>query len=149
MVRAFQDDPHPLGGSAVLEVARWFLWTAGVVAGVASLLALGQRAACHKGFRWRGGQSLPRGSRTALLHDAIVGNTKQAVASVFGPPPTATGWRRLAAASPGSSAPPAYLEADTWYYPIDPDRKRAMAIQFDRGLARRVEFIETPRLGDE
>jgi len=70
----------------------------------------------------RGGESL------ADLRDAIVGNGKQEIASVFGPP--------RSAAIQGA--------ADTWYYPLRKRERLAMAIQFDKGLAREVEFFHPP-----
>jgi hypothetical protein len=61
----------------------------------------------------------------AALRDAIVGNGKSAIASVFGPPRSTA--------------------RNTWYYPLRPRERLAMAISFDGGLAREVEFIPTPQ----
>ena len=60
------------------------------------------------------------GSLERLRH-AIVGSGKRQIATVFGPPQSA--------AIRGSAA-------DTWYYPLRPRERLAMAILFDQGLAR-------------
>ena len=75
-----------------------------------------------------------------MLHDAILGNSKEAVAAVFGPPPTAV--TPEGARSSLSGRAPSYWQADTWYYPLDPREKRAMAVRFERGVAKDVEFIK-------
>lgn len=77
-----------------------------------------------------------------MLADAIVGNTKAAVASVFGPPRSAAvrGVVKSAAKSP------AFWQASTWYYPLPKNDALAMAIEFDEDAARRVEFFRAPGL---
>jgi hypothetical protein len=85
----------------------------------------------HRGARRRqplrrGGRSDPR-SLLGLRH-AIVGNGKREIASVFGPPHSA-----------------AIIGAgDTWYYPLRPSERLAMAISFEKGTAREVEFFHAP-----
>jgi hypothetical protein len=59
------------------------------------------------------------------------------VQSVFGPPRAAGG----VPAVPGQGRQ-AYWDADTWYYALDPDRKTAMAIRFENGVAREVDFVQ-------
>lgn len=73
----------------------------------------------------------------SLLRESIIGVNKQMVQSVFGPPRAAGGVP--AVPGPGRQA---YWDADIWYYAIDPSRKIAMAIRFEKGLARTVEFVE-------
>ena len=77
-----------------------------------------------------------------MLAEAIVGNTKSAVASVFGPP------RSAAVRGPVKSAgkAPAFWQASTWYYPLPRNDALAMAIEFDDDAARRVEFFRAPGL---
>jgi hypothetical protein len=69
------------------------------------------------------------GRSLARLHDAIIGNGKTQIASVFGPPHSAAVRGRM---------------GDTWYYPLQPREKLAMAISFDDGKAREVEFFHVP-----
>ena len=76
-----------------------------------------------------------------MLADAIVGNNKAAVASVFGPPRSAA---VRGAVKPGGKAPP-YWQANTWYYPLPKNNKLAMAIEFAEDFAREVEFFRAPR----
>lgn len=70
------------------------------------------------------------------LRNAIVGNSKTAVASIFGPPRIAT------FNGPGSSN---YLDADTWYYPLRPREQIGMVIRFDADKADAVDFFPAPR----
>ena len=76
-----------------------------------------------------------------LLADAIIGNTKAAVASVFGPPRSAA--LRGVVKSGGTSGG-GYWHATTWYYPMPRNELLAMAIEFDDDAARRVEFFRAP-----
>jgi hypothetical protein len=70
------------------------------------------------------------------LRTAILGNTKTAVASIFGPPRVAT--------FSGSTASGNYLEADTWYYAMPAGDRIGMVIQFDDDRAENVEFFHAP-----
>lgn len=71
-----------------------------------------------------------RGTEDSLagLRDAIVGNGKREISSVFGPPHSA--------AVRGAH--------DTWYYPLRDRERLAMAISFNNDLAREVEFFHPP-----
>ncbi|HSV13253.1 MAG TPA: hypothetical protein VLI90_03290 [Tepidisphaeraceae bacterium] len=69
------------------------------------------------------------GRSLAGLRNAILGSGKPQIASVFGPPHSA--------AIRGGVG-------DTWYYPLQPREKLAMAISFDDGTAREVEFFHAP-----
>ena len=80
-------------------------------------------------------QSLP------MLAEAIVGSSKSAIASVFGPPRSAVAM--LAAAAPAGAT---YWHADTWYYPLPKSGPLAMAIQFNGDDARNVEFLRAPEV---
>ena len=77
-----------------------------------------------------------------MLAEAIVGNTKAAVASVFGPPRSAA---VRGVIKTGSKAPP-FWQANTWYYPLPRNDALAMAIEFDDDAAKRVEFFRAPGL---
>ncbi len=83
-----------------------------------------------------GTELLDRGLPIDLIRDAILGRGKSAVAAVFGAPRTAANQRR--------SPRPDFWSADTWYYPIDTQHQTAMAVRFDRGIARHVDFFRTP-----
>lgn len=71
------------------------------------------------------------------LRDSILGADKQMVQAVFGPPRAAGG----VPAVPDQGRQ-AYWDADTWYYALDPKRKTAMAIRFENGIAREVDFVQ-------
>ena len=81
-------------------------------------------------------QSLP------MLAEAIVGSSKSAIASVFGPPRSAVVMHAAAAATTGAT----YWQADTWYYPLPKSGPLAMAIEFHGDDARRVEFLRAPEV---
>jgi hypothetical protein len=75
-----------------------------------------------------------------MLAEAIVGSSKSAIASVFGPP-------RSAVVMSGVGAGGAtYWHADTWYYPLPKSGPLAMAIEFAGDDARRVEFLRAPEV---
>ena len=76
-----------------------------------------------------------------LLAEAIIGNTKAAVASVFGPPRSAA-LRGVVKANAATGN--GFWHASTWYYPLPKNDALAMAIEFDDESARRVEFFRAP-----
>ena len=134
------------------EFTHLALWMAGTLAGVvtAALLARGPffRALSRRvGWAKRSARSLARGRGTArrptrkeslpLLADAVLGNSKCAVASVFGPPRGAI----LLGETHNQSN---YWQADTWYYPLPKNGPMAMVIQFDEDFADKVEFLAPP-----
>ena len=81
-------------------------------------------------------QSLP------MLAEAIVGSSKSAIASVFGPPRSAVVMHAAAAGIAGAT----YWQADTWYYPLPKSGPLAMAIEFGGDDARNVEFLRAPEV---
>ena len=103
----------------------------------------GQRRAKRVASRSPARQPVPPTPEEALplLADAIIGNTKAAVASVFGPPRSAA--LRGVVKSGGTSGG-GYWHATTWYYPMPRNDLLAMAIEFDDDAARRVEFFRAP-----
>ena len=73
-----------------------------------------------------------------MLADAILGNSKCAVASVFGPP-------RTAVVTEPTTLTPTYWDADTWYYPLPKADRLAVAIQFEDDYATGVQFLRGPQ----
>jgi hypothetical protein len=72
-----------------------------------------------------------------------LGNGKETIAAVFGPPRTAM-HRGFGARAAGAGAARQFLAADTWYYPLDRAAGSAVVIEFERGVASRAEFIQSP-----
>jgi hypothetical protein len=148
----------------VSEFTQLALWMAASLAGMVTALILarrpffeslmrsvgrpagagaGQRGGSRKGGSPRRAARRPGPEESLpMLADAIVGNTKAAVASVFGPPRSAA--VRGVVKAGGKS--PAFWQASTWYYPLPRNDALAMAIEFDHDAARRVEFFRAPGL---
>ena len=149
-----RDGANPSKG--VGEFTQLALWMAASLAGMVTALLVARRpffesmlrttGGGKKGGRARGNlKSLPRPTAEEslpMLAEAIVGNTKAAVASVFGPPRSAA--VRGVVKGGGKSAP--FWQANTWYYPLPRRDALAMAIEFDDDAARRVEFFRAPGL---
>jgi hypothetical protein len=138
---------------SVSEFTQLALWMAASLAGLvtAVLLARGPffRALARQ-VGWLPHQTGPDGRPVRrptreralpMLADAIVGNTKAAVASVFGPPRGAV----LRDDDAGTGPARTFWDADTWYYPLPRTGKLAMAIEFDEDHARAVQFVGSPR----
>jgi len=155
--------PEPAGGNelarGVGEYTQLALWMAASVAGMVTALLVARRpffeallrttGGGKKGPRAAGGRSprkaAPRPTpeeSLPMLAEAIVGNTKAAVASVFGPPRSAA---VRGVIKTGSKAPP-FWQANTWYYPLTRSDALAMAIEFHDDAAKRVEFFRAPGL---
>jgi hypothetical protein len=89
-----------------------------------------------------GGTSLlDRGVPLPLIRDSILGRGKSAVAALYGTP-------RTAAEKSARKKRNDFWNANTWYYPIETRSQTAMAVRFEKGLARKVDFFEAPRLTD-
>jgi hypothetical protein len=152
---------HPDDGSAggVSEFTQLALWMAASLAGMVTALLIARRpffeslmkTVGRQGVGKERGASVRRRSKrlsgkpTAeeslpMLAEAIVGNSKAAVASVFGPPRSAA--MRGSVKSGGKA--PAFWQASTWYYPLPRTDAVAMAIEFDDDAAKRVEFFRAP-----
>src|SRR5947209_9402598 len=87
----------------------------------------------------QGGVLARRVGGLSSLRRALFGSNKRQVAATLGPP--------AAAALPGSLATfaqqsPQFWSADIWYYPFDPARRSAVAVQFRRGRVKHVDFID-------
>jgi hypothetical protein len=77
----------------------------------------------------------------AALLAAIVGNNKDAIAAVFGPPRASAGFAALA---PALLVRSDYLLADTWYYALDRRAQTALVVRFDSGVASHAELVQFP-----
>jgi hypothetical protein len=142
----------------VSEFTQLALYMAATVAGMVTALLVARRPFFEAMLKrvGGGGEGPRRAKRVAsrsrpaplpsaeeslpLLAEAIIGNTKAAVASVFGPPRSAA-VRGVVKSAPGGNA---YWQASTWYYPLPRSGALAMAIEFDDDAARRVEFFRAP-----
>ena len=145
------------GGGEFTQLA---LWMAASLAGMVTALLVARRPFFESLLRTAGGNGGPaagrrKGGRSVkalsrptaeeslpMLAEAIVGNSKAAVASVFGPP---RGAAVRGAVKPTGKTPP-YWQANTWYYPLPRNDALAMAIEFDDDNAKRVEFFRAPGL---
>jgi hypothetical protein len=76
----------------------------------------------------------------SLLREHILGNRKDAIIDVFGLPPKVQ-------ASDGTviqSDDP--LNADTWYFPLDPVRGTILVVHFEDDLAADAQFVDAPQI---
>jgi len=75
----------------------------------------------------------PRWERQSLtsLRQTIIGNGKPTVAAALGMP-------RAALATKTADS---HLDCDLWYYPLCREARWCMAVTFDQGTARDVEFF--------
>ena len=130
------------GGIAADAFGQLALWTAANLAGLVTALTISRGPFFRKLMARVGGrrtsatrpsaaQSLP------ILANAVLGSSKASIASVFGPPRAAVMVGAAPAKSDGS-------DADTWYYPLPRNGPMAMAINFDEGFAKTVEFFQAP-----
>ena len=139
--------------SGVSELSQLALWMAGSLGGMVTAV-LAARTPFFKSVLRRLGitdstQARPRvrklrpGREQSLpmLAEAVVGSSKSAIASVFGPPRSAV---VMQAGGGGTGA--TFWQADTWYYPLPKSGPLAMAIQFNGDDASRVDFLRAPEV---
>jgi hypothetical protein len=88
---------------------------------------------------------LDRGLAPAALRSKLVGRGKTSVAATCGAPRTAAGGNAGKVVL-GARRKRDFWQADTWYYPLDSRSQTAMAIRFEKGIARNVEFFDAPRM---
>jgi hypothetical protein len=123
--------------------AKLLLWTplllGGVVAALLATRAVRLRRAVRKLLAGSGESPETR----EHLRQAIIGNDKATIAAVFGPPRTAM-HRGAGVRAASGATENQYLVADTWYYPYDRALRTAVVIEFEHGVARRAEFVESP-----
>jgi hypothetical protein len=149
----------------VSELSQLALWMAATLAGMVTA-ALTARTPFFRGVMRRlgiseasrndGGNHAPtrptREQSLPMLAEAIVGSSKSAIASVFGPPRSAVVMHAAVAVTAGAASTASaasgtgttYWHADTWYYPLPKSGPLAMAIEFQGDDARRVEFLRAP-----
>ena len=126
-----------VSGSALISL--WYRKRA-AAAGAAEPIEMRDLPAPARGVR--PGRHREREERSLVkLRAAIVGNDKDAIVKVLGPPPTTGGY---SIGSIVQSGQPEYFRADTWYYPMDAVRQRAIAIEFHDGVARSAAIIASP-----
>lgn len=144
-------DAVAVSQSTVSELSQLALWMAGTLAGMVSAV-LAARTPFFKSVMRRLGivesggshakarkQRPTREQSLPLLAEAIVGNSKSSIASVFGPP-------RSAVVMHADVKTATYWQADMWYYPLPKSGPLAMAIEFIGDDARRVEFLRAPEV---
>jgi hypothetical protein len=68
------------------------------------------------------------------LRRAIIGNDKGAIRKVFGDPLSSSGHHSFQLAD--------FMNATVWYYALDVAEQRALAIEFEDGVATDAKFIE-------
>ena len=109
-------------------------WTAGLFAGITGLRPA--RGGAGRLPLLESGEAGDGDMRAALL-----GRHRRQIMRALGVPPTAcVGWG--VAVSP--VARDAFWHASTWYYPVNPAQRTAIAIRFERDLARHIEYIGAP-----
>ena len=139
--------------NGVSELSQLALWMAASLAGMVTAV-LAARTPFFRSVMCRMGLASGEGATGArrakrptreqslpMLAEAIVGSSKSAIASVFGPPRSAVVMH--AAAAPAGAT---YWQADTWYYPLPKSGPLAMAIEFHGDDARHVEFLRAPEV---
>ncbi|QOV89629.1 hypothetical protein [Humisphaera borealis] len=136
---------------AVGDFTRLALWMAGALAGMSSPTHSAQRRyfrTMAKRLGWPVGKALsqPRpgmASAMPLLTDAIIGTSRAAIASVFGPP-------RCALTEGELVNNDAAWSGDVWYYGISNPAASAVSIEFNiEEAAGRLVFISfTPNAVD-
>ncbi len=139
--------------AGVAEFGQLALWMAAMLAGLVTTTIAARAPVFRRLVRKLGGDAPQQWRRAGdprpsmeeslpLLVDAIIGNSKSAVAAVFGPPRSALVQGPVAIGG-GACA---FMQADTWYYPLPKNDGLAMAIEFDDDSARHVEFFTAPNV---
>lgn len=133
--------------SLVGTFARKASYTAGMFGGLFTMMVAPSPFAWRRSRRLqlarRPGPLAARSGGFAELRNALLGSSKVEVIDTLGSPPVAAvgvpagSFSSAATVTPGD----AFWQADTWYYPFDPRRQAAVAVQFDRDRVVRVEFI--------
>ena len=147
------------GGGVGGELSQLALWMAGSLAGMVTAvltartpffrgvmrrLGVAEQPGDSRKSRARAAAKPTREESLPMLAEAIVGSSKSAIASVFGPPRSAVVMH--AAAGLAGLAGATYWQADTWYYPLPKSGPLAMAIEFHGDDAKRVEFLRAPEV---
>ena len=134
-------DPQPRSG----EFAQLALWMAANLAGMVTAVLLARQVffealARKAGRRRRATRPPSRQQSLSMLASAVLGSNRQMIESVLGPP------RSASIKDIGVVVHPkmVFRQADTWYYPLPRNGPVAMAINFERDLATKVEFFTAP-----
>jgi hypothetical protein len=106
----------------------FFAFTAGMVSGLVNALA-------GRGMLTRRRFSPPRAGDYGTLPNRLFGHTKGEVARLLGPPPAA------AVGNGGPPSKPTFWHANVWYYPVDPEHQRAVAVQFNADRVVKVDIL--------
>ncbi len=123
------------------------LWTAATLAGMVTSMLLARtpffRKLMSRLYPERRPltfhQSPSKRESLPMLADAIIGSPKCTILAVFGPPRTAV------VSDSSDAAEPSFWQAQTWYYALPKNDRMAMAVRFDREMARSVDFFKPPR----
>ena len=141
------DTPIFLELPEVGEFTRLALWMAGSLAGLASLTHAAQGRhfrTMAKRLGWpvrrREGEPVDHDAGMRLFSDAVVGTSRNAIASVFGLP------RYTVSDSPAASADSVW-PARVWYFTLARRSAMAVAIEFKNHTASRVVFVSWGRDG--
>jgi hypothetical protein len=127
-------------GHAAKSWMEALAYTAGFLRGWVGMLASPRWAQPTRRIKklLGGGALIGRAGGLTSLRRSIAGYNKREVAATLGPPPAAA----MGGATPfGQQQSPQFWGADTWYYPFDPTRRSAVAVQFRRGRVNAVDFI--------
>lgn len=120
-------------------VTKVFSWTIGLVSG---LIQAGIRSVAAGHERHMIARPIGRRHRSRRwLCEAVIGRSMSSVVELLGPPPTTTAPVQETWASADRAT---YWQADVWYYPWNRREESAVAIHFERGVATRVEFLQSP-----
>ena len=133
--------------SFVGNLARKASYTAGMVGGLFTMMVGPSPFAWRRSRRLqlarRPGPLVSRSGGVTELRVALLGSSKAEVIDTLGSPPAAAVGAKAGSFSSAAAVTPgdAFWHADTWYYPFDPRRQAAVAVQFHRDRVVRVDFI--------
>jgi hypothetical protein len=123
--------------SILTEVSRAGLIASGAVVAMVAAFWMKRKQIARRSRTRRKRRSLRAEQMRHMLSRAIVGNSQDAILSIFGPPRSSAGF----SIAISSNTKNAFLGANTWYYVLDNADRRAMVIEFENGIARNAEFI--------
>ena len=129
-----------------VDWGRLLLWTPLLVGGVVASVLATRAMRLRRAVRKMRAQPADSAEAREMLRRAVVGNDKETIVAVLGPPRAAAHRGAAAGAHAAGAADAAdqFRAADTWYYPYDHAHRSAIVIEFAGGVARRAQFIESP-----
>ncbi len=125
---------------------RWIpLATAGIAAGALAGRWFGSRRSRPPKPRpktWVDalGRAAIHPATLAVLKQSLLGIDRKAVLRLLGPPAASASTAGAVRAPAGDQ----FRAAKTWYYPLDDEKKVAMAVTFDRDRATDAAFLRDP-----